>query len=487
MSRLPPIRGRAPLALAAALLLLGGPAVAAGPPAAARQLMTQGAAALSAGDLPTAQARYEAAYRLHQAPEILRELGKVARAQGRAVEAADLFRRYLRDPDIEPEAGADAAAREELSRIVREVSAETGEVAVQGEDGALVRVDDRVAGALPLSAPLLLSIGQHRISIEKERRRVQTQLKVLLNRPVQVRFTLVPPVALVSSTRAAVLVPEWAGADLGEAARQRLLRAAGRGAEDARVLVIPEERVAAALPGDKKAPMTAACLAEVACEDRLAASLEAHYALLLRTEATEGGLRLALQVRDLAAGPAGSSEATCAPCSAAQGERAVADLIGRALREVATRPRGALQVQTEPPGADLSIDGRAVGKTPQRRAAFAGEHEVALTLAGHRPYAAKVTVSGDGAEEPPPALLSVKLEALPPPPKPQAAPPPLAPIAAPVARAKPEPVYRKWWFWGALGLAAAAAGALAGGLAGGLAAGAQPPGREFINPRELIY
>lgn len=469
--------GGAPLALFA-LFLLGGPALAAGPPAAARQLMTQGAAALAAGDLPTALARYEAAYRLHQAPEILRELGKIAQAQGRGVEAADLFRRYLREPDAEPEITPEA--REGLLRVVREVSAETGEVAVQGEDGAVVRVDDRVAGALPLSAPLLLSIGQHRISIEKERRRAQTRLKVLINRPVQVRFTLVPPVALLSSTRAAVLLPEWAG--VPEAARQRLLLSAGRGAEDARVLVIPEERVAAALSGDKKAPMTAACLEEVACQDRLAAALEAHYALRLRTEATEGGLRLSLQVHDLAAGPAGSSEASCAPCSAAQGERAVADLVGRALREVATRPRGAVEVRTEPPGADLSIDGRAVGKTPRRRAAFAGEHEVALALAGHRPYAAKVTVRGDEAEEAPPALLQVKLEALPPPPR--ALPP--APAPAPVAR-KQEPVYRKWWFWGALGLAAAGAGALAGGLAGGLAAGSQPAPREFINPRELIY
>lgn len=454
------------IGIAAGLLLPGLALGEEGLSSAARQQAAQGAAALSAGDMARAQARYEQAYQAQPAPRLLRELGRVAQAQGQTVEAADLYRRYLAESMAE---ASTEAEREELQRLVRALTAPTGEVGVQGEDGALVRVDGRLVGALPLSVPLLLSEGTHRVRIERDRRKAETQLKVAPSRPVSVRFTLVPPVALVSPTRAAVLLADWGG--LAEADRGRLRRATGQGAMGERVLIIPEERVAAARAG--KGP----CGDDIACQEGLAATFQAHYVLALQAAAVPEtrGLRLSLRVLDVAAGPAGVFEETCAACGGDKGERALAGLIGRALREVETRARGELELTSQPPAAAAQVDGRAVGVTPQRRAAFAGEHEVLLTLAGYKPYQTRVTLGNDQV-----AQVSAPLQKIPPPPVTR---PVVVAKAVPVA-AKPTPVWRKWWFWGGLGLIAA--GAVAGGVAGALVSQSQGD-RMFQNPRFLSF
>src|SRR5205807_10336825 len=103
-------------------------------------------------------------------------------------------------------------------------------------------------------------------------------------------------------------------------------------------------------------------------------------------------------------------------------------------------------VTSVPPRARLSLDGRGLGLTPQRREAFAGEHQVSLALPGYRSYEAAVSVS-DGQAAQVVATLQ-KIEA----PKP----PPSAPVAVAPAVPAGQRVYKKWWFWTSFGLLTAA-------------------------------
>src|SRR5262249_25769596 len=100
-----------------------------------------------------------AAYRLWPSPETLYQLGALALAEGRTIEAQDAMRRYLRDTQ-DDEA---SPQRQEAQRILQLLAPPSGEVNIVGERAALVLIDDRLLGVLPLPLPLLLPIGEHRV------------------------------------------------------------------------------------------------------------------------------------------------------------------------------------------------------------------------------------------------------------------------------------------------------------------------------------
>lgn len=151
----------------------------ASPQAAAVQRWTEeGNKALQAGDLQLALGRFEQAYVSSPKPELLYALGRVAQAEGRGVAAADLYRRYLAaaGDDVSP------SVRATLQQQIASVSAKepTTELEViSGDSEAVLRIDGRVAGILPLSAPLLITAGEHRFTVEKEGRKFQTSPQLL--------------------------------------------------------------------------------------------------------------------------------------------------------------------------------------------------------------------------------------------------------------------------------------------------------------------
>jgi tetratricopeptide (TPR) repeat protein len=132
----------------------------------------------------------------------------------------------------------------------------------------------------------------------------------------------------------------------------------------------------------------------------------------------------------------------------------------------------ALLVYTEPPGAEVKLEGRARGKTPFHLALPPGDYALRLEREGLAPVEREVTI-------PPDASITVDvvlapLPAVPPPPKlatpaPAAkldlsAPPPKAtPLAGPPLGAEPKPgaprAKRRLWTWVAAGAAVAAASA----------------------------
>jgi len=92
---------------------------------------------------------------------------------------------------------------------------------------------------------------------------------------------------------------------------------------------------------------------------------------------------------------------------------------------------GSVVIATQPEGADLFIDGELRGQTPLDSALRleAGEHQLELRLDGYRTRVENLEVRSQTV-----LRRQIELEALPPP-----------------------PIYRRWWFWTAIGVVIAGA------------------------------
>jgi tetratricopeptide (TPR) repeat protein len=140
--------------------------------------------------------------------------------------------------------------------------------------------------------------------------------------------------------------------------------------------------------------------------------------------------------------------------------------------KLATTGVQALLVYTEPPGAEVKLEGRARGKTPFHLALPPGEYALRLEREGLVPVAREVTIPPDASVTV--DVVLAPLPAVPPPPKLAApapatnpdlsAPPPKAsPLAGPPPGGEPKPgaprAKRRLWTWVAAGAAVAAASA----------------------------
>jgi hypothetical protein len=106
-----------------------------------------------------------------------------------------------------------------------------------------------------------------------------------------------------------------------------------------------------------------------------------------------------------------------------------------------------VSVTTDPPGADVTIDGKLVGQSPLRTEVEAGQHELRVSLDGYHDAAKDVVLQAGESYQ-----VALPMVALP-------APPP--PITA-----HDRPIYKKWWFWAATGVVAVGATALVIGASG---------------------
>lgn len=121
---------------------------------------TRGVKLSEAQDFAAALAEFEAAYRLAPAFQVLFNIGVSQKRLFRYNDAVRTFARYLAE-------GGDKVApdrRAQVERELAEIRALVAEVSVR-VDGlpATIEVDDRIAGETPLSDPLLLPSGKHRI------------------------------------------------------------------------------------------------------------------------------------------------------------------------------------------------------------------------------------------------------------------------------------------------------------------------------------
>ncbi len=360
-------------------------------------LFSRGIEQLTGQRFDEALVTFENLYRQSPRPTLLYYLGKVALAQQRFTAAADLYRRFLKDSGDE----IDADTRLEVQQFLSATPAAECEVTVQGDPGALLLSDGRIVGSLPLDQPLQLSPGAHRLSLEKGRRKVETQVTLAARRRAEVRFTLLPPLAVLTLTPGVLLLMQMDPPSL-EPSLTPSLQAAMQSAlgQQNAVLIAPEAQAELL----SREPELSRCMDQISCQERLGQLASAQFVLHLDVK-SEAGLpgrptdkagvfRFTAKLLDVDVGLI-SVQATqsCADCNLKRALNQLSDTVQELLRQAAARPRGTLVVDSEPPGALVQLDGHTLGNTPYRREAFVGPHEVMVSKPGYISHTASITIS----------------------------------------------------------------------------------------------
>lgn len=346
---------------------------------------------------------FEDLYKQSPRPVLLYYLGKVAQGQQRLGMAFDLYRRFLRGAGDE----IDADTRYEVGQFISSTAQPECEVSAAGEPGALLTVDGRVVGMLPLDYAMAIPPGSHRLQLEKGRRKAVTQVSLVANRRVQVRFNLAQSLAVLTVTPGVLFLPEVVPPDqlagllspLQTAIKTSLL------SQNA-VLIGPDAQ------GDLRAhnPELVGCLDQFGCQERFGQLAAAQFVLRLVIQGTIAGpaptaptaiapahsYRYQISLIDVDVGQV-SVEAlqTCTDCPAPRLVAQVNDAIADLFRQASTRARGTLVINSEPPGAVVQVDGRTLGNTPFRRDTFVGAHDISVSKPGYLTQQQVVQI-GDG-------------------------------------------------------------------------------------------
>lgn len=376
--------------------------------AAADQLVTEGVLALARRDLPTARRVLLMAYRQAPRAETMYQLGLLAVAEGRMVEAHDRLRRYLADPATQTEAAA--ARRREAQRITAQARPASAELRVEAAPGALLLVDDELVGLLPLALPLLLAPGAHKLTVEQG-------------------GTPSPPLSLTVAAHQVVAARLEAS---GEWQQRRLrpiyfVAEPGSGGEAQRPLVEAALSSLAAevalLDIGSEGGLDAACATDSACILQAAERLGTELVLRIRRPPSASPEKPPVERYELwdVVAQAAAAEGECAIASHDEAARNTARIA--ALRIViesgVARGRGRLAVTSVPAAALLLLDGRAVAPTPVERPVVSGPHTLELSLSGYERSQRSITIAKDQRAELRIELTKEQPPALPPPPPPR--------------------------------------------------------------------
>jgi hypothetical protein len=79
-----------------------------------------------------------------------------------------------------------------------------------------------------------------------------------------------------------------------------------------------------------------------------------------------------------------TAKADCFKCTATMAAQSLGELVRKIILEDAGRPRGTLEILSDPANASVFVDGHEIGVTPYKRVAFAGKHEVTVRKTGHK-------------------------------------------------------------------------------------------------------
>lgn len=188
------------------------------------------------------------------------------------------------------------------------------------------------------------------------------------------------------------------------------------------------------------------------CYERLGRLLDSQLVTRYRVKRGSGegkaatAWKLSVESLDVEVGAMGAKlTEECAACTDKQAAEKLGDMVKRAVIECVARPRGGLEVRSEPSGAAVFVDGTELGITPYKRVTFAGSHKVVLRHVGFRSEQVDVVVE-DGQKQ----KIERKLAS--------------GADPAPVIVMEKAPVYKKWWFWVALGGAAVVAAGVTAGV-----------------------
>jgi len=281
--------------------------------------------------------------------------------------------------------------------------------------------------------------------------------------PISLRLLVVAAGVLLSSAAAhagksALLLAPTVEGPLTPAEQAELMRAARDALSSQELDVIPPAEVEPTLGAE---PQLKDCYSEL-CLERLGRLLAGQLVLRYRVKANlqepppgpapandpGPAWRLHVELLDVEVGAVGARlTEECTSCSNSQAADKLADMIKRAVLESASRPRGVLEVRSQPLGATVFVDGTELGITPYRRAAFAGPHKLVLRHTGFRSEQAEAQIT-EGEKRHVEVTLSSGSD----------------PVQVVVIEKEKTPLYKKWWFWVAIGGAAAAAAAITAGV-----------------------
>lgn len=319
-------------------------------------------------------------YRERHSSLVLYFLGELAAAQGRSLDAQDLMRRYL------AEAAEDGSPRSAAAqRIVADGEAKgaarppSANVSVLGPGGALVFADERLVGALPLSRPLLLGAGDHKLGLEYKQKSIADRVRVIDGRGAEVRFDLSSELVVVSQAPALLLLP--AGVGRPAAAEQAVREGLKQAAQQHAWLLI-----------QSPAPAEPAADCPLSCQRDAAAQVEVEHVLIARA-AAEDEVELALI--DVVVGePIDKRLVRCPHCLPPQLQQAASAALTAQLNLMSARGRGALSITTTPPGASLVLNGHPWAVSPvAKRPQLGGDYELAAQLPGYKTARRQFTVT----------------------------------------------------------------------------------------------
>jgi hypothetical protein len=146
------------------------------------------------------------------------------------------------------------------------------------------------------------------------------------------------------------------------------------------------------------------------CQERVGRLLGAHavivYSLKVWRSPSGSAWTLGATYYNIEVGALGAKATSeCPSCTATQAATALSDLVKKAVFDDAAKPRGQVEITSDPTNASVFIDGVELGVTPYKRTVFAGKHELTVRRTGHRSKNQSLSVS-EGQK----SVLSIKLE-----------------------------------------------------------------------------
>lgn len=339
-------------------------------------------AAIAKADFAAVQNTLGESYRQAPQAEKLFLWAQILGAQGKNVEAADLFRRFL----------AEGGASDEDQRTARLAMEKhlppTGEVVVESERGAMVLVDNRPVGILPLAAPLLLTPGPHKIAVAVGNKRLEETHKALAARVAELRFNLSSDVVVASYQKAALLIVLPPPGPVSKEAPA--VHVSLETVEKAALQVVGSRGLGLQTQGHAllSAPTLANCLGQEKCQFSLAEENQATWLLVLHSSVTENKrdgrlVQFHVSVFDPAISEAAAkTEKTCSRCETDGAKAKAAEAMAEALDAALNRTKGTLVVRSTPNGAETYLGERLLGGTPVRLPVWAGTYPLLLRKAG---------------------------------------------------------------------------------------------------------
>lgn len=396
-------------------------------------------AMVASRDFAAANQKLHEAYRRDTDPELLFHQGRVAAADGKIIEAQDLMRRYLADPDREKDTTQTAA--EDAQKVLRQPRSGAGEVSLLADPGALVVVDDRPVGVLPLPLPLLLPGGLHNLTLEYASRKLASPVQVVNGRLIEMRFNATSGAVVFTLRPALLVVPAAAVRGMPDATQRALTEQFEQAALTERMAVLPLDVALATAPKHKD------CLDQTRCQQDLARDNKAEFVLSYGAQSKDApsGSTWQFNLTLLHASirePAATANKSCAPCTLEQATGALKDAVSQLIVDGVRRKRGTIDLSSEPAGAEVrTASGEVLGKTPLALQVWEGRHDFALSLPGFNPESRRIDVSDNKRL---PVAVTMQQDTPEPSPSPLVqAPPPPPPIEKPRPQGRePRPTWR---------------------------------------------